>query len=42
MLLCGWLYARGGGGLAFMAMAVCGGAALLVVGPLARAIRVAR
>jgi PPP family 3-phenylpropionic acid transporter len=42
MLLCGWLYARGGGGLAFLAMAACGGAALLLIGPLARAIRVAR
>ncbi len=42
MLLCGWLYARGGGGLAFLAMAVCGGAALLLVVPLARAIRGAR
>jgi PPP family 3-phenylpropionic acid transporter len=41
MLLCGWLYARGGG-LMFLAMAVCGGAALLLIGPLARAIRVTR
>ncbi len=42
MLLCGWLYARGGGEAAFLATAVCGGAALLLAGPLARAIRVAR
>jgi MFS transporter, PPP family, 3-phenylpropionic acid transporter len=41
MLLCGWLYARGGGGLAFLAMAACGGAALLLVTRLARAVRVA-
>ncbi|HEY3846421.1 MAG TPA: MFS transporter [Acetobacteraceae bacterium] len=41
MLLCGWLYARGGGQV-FLAMAACGGAALLLVGPMARAIRVAR
>ncbi len=41
MLLCGWLYARGGG-LVFLAMAVCGGAALLLIGPLARAIPVTR
>ncbi len=41
MLLCGWLYARGGG-LVFLAMAACGGAALLLVAPLARAIRAAR
>lgn len=40
MLLCGWLYARGGGGQAFLAMAACGGAALLLIGPLARAVRV--
>jgi PPP family 3-phenylpropionic acid transporter len=40
MLACGWLYARGGGTLAFLAMAVCGGAALGVVGPLRRAARV--
>lgn len=37
MLLAGWLYARGGG-LAFLAMAACGGAALLLVRPLARAV----
>jgi PPP family 3-phenylpropionic acid transporter len=36
MLLTGWLYGRAGG-LAFLAMAVCGGAALLLVRPLARA-----
>jgi len=42
MLLCGWLYARGGGGLAFLAMAACGGLALLLVRPLARAIRISR
>jgi PPP family 3-phenylpropionic acid transporter len=41
MLLCGWLYARGGEQV-FLAMAACGGLALLLVGPLARAIRVAR
>jgi PPP family 3-phenylpropionic acid transporter len=41
MLLCGWLYAQGGGQM-FLAMAACGGAALLLVGPLARAIRVTR
>jgi PPP family 3-phenylpropionic acid transporter len=35
MLLSGWLYARSGG-LAFLAMAVAGGAALLLVGPLKR------
>jgi PPP family 3-phenylpropionic acid transporter len=35
MLLSGWLYARSGG-LAFLAMAVAGGAALLLVGPLRR------
>ncbi|MFL5289238.1 MAG: MFS transporter [Rhodopila sp.] len=34
-VLCGWLYARSGG-LAFLAMAVAGGAALLLVRPLAR------
>jgi PPP family 3-phenylpropionic acid transporter len=38
MLLSGWLYARYGG-LAFLAMAVSGGAALLLVGPLARVTR---
>ncbi|MDR3537323.1 MAG: MFS transporter [Acetobacteraceae bacterium] len=37
MLLAGALYARGGG-LAFLAMAVAGGAALLLVRPLARAV----
>ncbi|HVC59510.1 MAG TPA: MFS transporter [Acetobacteraceae bacterium] len=42
MLLCGWLYARGGGGLAFLATAACAGTALLLVGPLARAVRVTR
>lgn len=42
MLLCGWLYARGGGGLTFLAMAACGGAALLLIIPLARTIRVTR
>jgi PPP family 3-phenylpropionic acid transporter len=42
MLLCGWLYTRGGGGLAFLAMAACGGAALLLVGPLLRATRTTR
>jgi PPP family 3-phenylpropionic acid transporter len=42
MLLCGWLYARGGGGLAFAAMALCGGTALLLVVPLARASRISR
>lgn len=42
MLLCGWLYARGGGGLTFLAMAACGGAALLLITPLARTIRVTR
>jgi PPP family 3-phenylpropionic acid transporter len=36
MLLSGWLYARGGG-LVFIAMAVTGGAAALLVGRLARA-----
>jgi PPP family 3-phenylpropionic acid transporter len=41
MLLCGWLYARGGG-LMFLAMAACGGTALLLIGPLARAIRITR
>jgi PPP family 3-phenylpropionic acid transporter len=35
MLLSGWLYARYGG-LVFLAMAVTGGAALVLVGPLAR------
>ena len=35
MLLSGWLYARYGG-LVFLAMAVTGGSALLLVGPLAR------
>jgi PPP family 3-phenylpropionic acid transporter len=35
MLLAGWLYARHGG-LAFVAMAVAGGTALVFVGPLAR------
>jgi PPP family 3-phenylpropionic acid transporter len=35
MLLSGWLYARGGGG-AFLAMAVVGGAALVFVVPLRR------
>ena len=39
LLLCGWLYARGGGGPAFLATAACGGVALLLVGPLARAVR---
>lgn len=38
MLLSGWLYARYGG-LAFLAMAVSGGSALLLVRPLARAVR---
>jgi PPP family 3-phenylpropionic acid transporter len=38
MLLSGWLYARYSG-LAFLAMAVCGGAALVFVGPLARVTR---
>ena len=38
MLLSGWLYARYGG-LAFLAMAVSGGAALLRVRPLSRAVR---
>jgi len=42
LLLCGWLYARGGGGLAFLATAACGGAALMLVGPLARAVGVTR
>jgi MFS transporter, PPP family, 3-phenylpropionic acid transporter len=37
-LLSGWLYARYGG-LAFLAMAATGGAALLLVAPLARATR---
>jgi MFS transporter, PPP family, 3-phenylpropionic acid transporter len=41
MLLCGWMYARSSG-LAFLAMASCGGAALLLVVPLARAARVTR
>ncbi len=41
MLLCGWLYTRGGG-LVFLAMAACGGAALLLVAPLARAVRMGR
>jgi PPP family 3-phenylpropionic acid transporter len=36
MLLSGWLYARYGGGLAFMVMAATGGAALFLVRPLAR------
>jgi MFS transporter, PPP family, 3-phenylpropionic acid transporter len=36
MLLSGWLYAQYGG-MAFLAMAASGGAALLLVGPLARA-----
>jgi len=40
-LLAGWLYTRGGG-LAFDAMALSGGAALLLVVPLARALRVSR
>jgi PPP family 3-phenylpropionic acid transporter len=35
MMLSGWLYARYGG-LVFLAMAVAGGAAVLLVGPLAR------
>jgi PPP family 3-phenylpropionic acid transporter len=35
MLLSGWLYARHGG-LVFLAMAVVAGAALVLVGPLAR------
>ncbi len=35
MLLSGWLYARYGG-LVFLAMAVMGGSALALVGPLAR------
>ena len=39
MLLAGWLYARYDG-LVFLAMAVIGGSALLLVAPLARAIRV--
>ncbi|OJW24334.1 MAG: hypothetical protein BGO51_07935 [Rhodospirillales bacterium 69-11] len=39
MLLAGWLYAHGGGGLAFLVMAAVGGSALLLVRPLARAIR---
>jgi PPP family 3-phenylpropionic acid transporter len=34
-VLCGWLYARFGG-LAFLAMAATGGAALLLVRPLLR------
>lgn len=38
MLLAGWLYARSGG-WAFLAMAAAGGAALLLVRPLARAAR---
>jgi MFS transporter, PPP family, 3-phenylpropionic acid transporter len=38
MLLCGWLYATSSG-LAFLAMAACGGTALLLVVPLARAAR---
>ena len=38
MLLSGWLYARYGG-LAFLAMAVSGGAALFLVRPLSRAVR---
>jgi PPP family 3-phenylpropionic acid transporter len=42
MLLCGWLYARGGGGQVFLAMAACGGTALLLVGPLLRATRATR
>jgi len=42
LLLCGWLYARGGGGLAFLAMAISGGMAVLLVRPLARAVRATR
>jgi PPP family 3-phenylpropionic acid transporter len=42
MLLCGWLYTRGGGGQVFLAMAACGGGALLLVGPLLRATRATR
>jgi PPP family 3-phenylpropionic acid transporter len=42
LLLCGWLYARGGGGLAFLAMAVSGGMAVLLIRPLARAVRATR
>jgi PPP family 3-phenylpropionic acid transporter len=42
MLLCGWLYTRGGGGQVFLAMAACGGGALLLVGPLLRANRATR
>jgi MFS transporter, PPP family, 3-phenylpropionic acid transporter len=38
MLLCGWLYARGGEPT-FLAMAICAGLALLLVRPLARAVR---
>ena len=41
MLVSGWLYARGGG-LAFVAMAVSGGAALLLAVPLSRAVRLSR
>ena len=41
MLLAGWLYTRGGGP-AFLAMAVCGGAALSLALPLARAARLSR
>jgi hypothetical protein len=36
MLLSGWLYAQYGGGLMFMAMAATGGAALILVPPLAQ------
>ena len=42
LLLCGWLYTHEGGGAAFLAMAVSGGAALLLVAPLARAVRPTR
>jgi PPP family 3-phenylpropionic acid transporter len=42
MLLCGWLYTRGGGGQVFLAMAVSGGGALLLAGPLLRATRTTR
>ncbi len=42
MLLCGWLYTRGGGGQAFLAMAACGGCALLLAGPLLRGTRATR